>query len=69
MRGRTGVFWSRRGSVIAVLDDDAQIERLRYILAQGPASNLVASPADWPGASSTPALLGDMTIPADYRSP
>ena len=68
LRGRTGVFWSRRGSVIAVLDDDAQIERLRYILAQGPASNLVASPVDWPGACSTPALLGDMTIPAVYRS-
>ncbi len=68
LRGREGVFWSRRGSVIAILDGDAQIERLRYILAQGPKSNLVASPRDWPGACSTPALLGDMTIPAVYRS-
>ncbi len=68
LRDREGVFWSRRGSVIAVLDGDAQIDRLRYILAQGPKSNLVASPRDWPGACSTPALLGDMTIPAVYRS-
>ena len=68
LRGREGVFWGRRGSVIAVLDGEAQIERLRYILAQGPKSNLVASPRDWPGACSTPALLGDMTIPAVYRS-
>ncbi len=68
LRDREGVFWSRRGSVIAVLDGDAQIDRLRYILAQGPKSNLVASPRDWPGACSTPALLGDMTVPAVYRS-
>ena len=68
LRGREGVFWGRRGSVIAVLDGAAQIDRLRYILAQGPKSNLVASPTDWPGACSTPALLGDMTIPAVYRS-
>ncbi len=38
LRGREGVFWGRRGSVIAVLDADAQIDRLRYILAQGPKS-------------------------------
>ena len=68
LRDREGVFWSRRGSVIAVLDGDAQIDRLRYILAQGPKSNLVVSPRDWPGACSTPALLSDMTIPAVYRS-
>jgi REP element-mobilizing transposase RayT len=68
LREREGTFWSRRASVIAVLDGAAQIDRLRYILAQGPKSNLVASPRDWPGACSTRALLGDMTIPAVYRS-
>lgn len=68
LRGREGVFWSRRGSVIAVVDDEAQIARLRYILAQGPKSGLVASPSDWPGACSTPALLGDMRVPAHYTS-
>jgi hypothetical protein len=68
LRKREGVFWSRRGAVIAVLDGAAQIERLRYLLAQGPKSKLVASPKDWPGACSTPALLGDMTVRASYRS-
>ena len=62
------MFWSRRGSVIAVVDDAAQIARLRYILAQGPKAGLVASPADWPGACSTPALLGDMKVPAVYTA-
>ncbi len=56
LRGRAGTFWSRRGTVITVLDGDAQIDRLRYILAQGPAANLGASPTDWPGACSPPAL-------------
>lgn len=68
LRGREGVFWSRRGSVIAVVDGPAQIDRLRYILAQGPKAGLVASPADWPGASSTAALLGDMQVKARYTS-
>ncbi|MBK7078564.1 MAG: hypothetical protein IPH44_40495 [Myxococcales bacterium] len=68
LRQRTGPFWSRRGMVIAVVDDDAQIARLRYLLAQGPKAGLVASPKDWEGASSTPALLGDMALPATYTS-
>lgn len=68
LRQRTGAFWSRRGMVIAVVDDDAQIARLRYLLAQGPKAGLVASPRDWEGASATPALLGDMTLPATYTS-
>lgn len=68
LRRRTGVFWSRRGMVIAVLDADAQLERLTYLLSQGPKNHLVASPRDWPGACSTPGLLGDMTQPARYKS-
>jgi hypothetical protein len=68
LRERSGVFWSRRGMVIAVVDGDAQIARLRYLLAQGPKAGLVASPKDWEGASATPALLGDMTLPATYTS-
>ncbi len=68
LRGRRGVFWSRRGAEIAIADDGAQIERLQYILAQGPAAGLVASPTAWPGASSTSALLGDMRVHATYVS-
>ncbi|MBP9170602.1 MAG: hypothetical protein KBG48_24580 [Kofleriaceae bacterium] len=68
LRGRHGAFWSRRGAEIAIVDDDAQIARLRYILAQGPAAGLVASPTSWPGASSTSALLGNMRVSATYVS-
>ncbi|MBK9032240.1 MAG: transposase [Myxococcales bacterium] len=53
LRRRRGTFWSRRGAVIAVLDPKAQVARLRYLLAQGPAPGLVCSPTQWPGASST----------------
>jgi hypothetical protein len=67
LRRRSGVFWSRRGKVIPVLDADAQLDRLTYLLSQGPKSHLVASPTDWPGACSTPGLLGDMTVPARYK--
>ena len=39
-----------------------------YLLAQGPASGLVCSPTQWPGASSTRALLDDLRVPATYVS-
>ena len=68
LRRRRGTFWSRRGAVIAVLDPKAQVARLRYLLAQGPAAGLVCSPTQWPGASSTRALLDDLRVPASYVS-
>ncbi len=68
LRRRRGTFWSRRGAVIAVLDPKAQVARLRYLLAQGPAAGLVCSPTQWPGASSTRALLDDLHVPASYVS-
>ena len=68
LRGRTGTFWSRRGAVIAVIDEGAQLARFRYIVAQGTAAGLVVSPKEWPGASSTAALLGDMRVTATYTS-
>jgi hypothetical protein len=68
LRGWDGPFWSRRCRVIAVLDDAAAVDRLRYIIAQGVVAGLVASPRDWPGASSTPGLLGAMTISAQWLS-
>ena len=68
LRGRTGTFWSRRGAVIAVIDERAQLARFRYIVAQGTAAGLVVSPKEWPGASSTAALLGDMRVTATYTS-
>ena len=62
MHGWRGHFWGRRGRPIAVIDDDAQIGRLRYLIAQGCKEGLVITPRDWPGASSLPGLLGDMEM-------
>jgi len=57
-----GHFWARRARVIPVLDDDAVIGRMRYILAQGVKEGLVHRPEDWPGASSTRGLLGQPIV-------
>jgi hypothetical protein len=51
-------FWARRYTAIPVSDEaPAQIERLRYALSHGCKEGLVASPRDWPGASSVHAML------------
>jgi hypothetical protein len=50
--------WSRRYQAIVVSDEpEAQVARLKYLLAQGVKEGLVAHPAEWPGASSVRALL------------
>lgn len=61
--GWTGDVWARNRAV-PVLDDAAAMDRLRYVLANGVKEGLVAHPLEWPGASSTAALLGDMRIVA-----
>jgi len=58
LHGWRGAFWGRRPKVIPVLDEASMIARLRYVLAQGVKEGLVDCPEDWPGASSTPGLLG-----------
>ncbi len=51
-------FWGRRYQAILVSDEpEAQIARLRYLLAHGVKEGLVASPVEWPGAHSARALL------------
>lgn len=51
-------FWSRRFRDIPVSDEpEAQVERLRYILAHGVKEGLVTRCRDWPGAHSVGALL------------
>ena len=50
-------FWSGRYRAIVVADEDAAIQRLRYILSNGCKEGLVDSPADWPGVSCVLALL------------
>lgn len=50
-------FWGRRYQAILVSnEEEAQIERLRYVLAHGAKEGLVASPLDWPGAHCARAL-------------
>jgi len=56
--GWKGRFWSRRYHAAVVSDEDcAQIERLRYLLSHGCKEGLVASPTEWPGATSVHAKL------------
>ena len=61
--GWEGKLWSRRYQSIAVSDEDeAQIDRLRYLLANGVKEDLVARVRDWPGIGSARALLEDETL-------
>ncbi len=54
----TEKFWGRRYQAILVSNEEpAQVERLLYILRHGCKENLVRRPSEWPGASSTQALL------------
>ena len=52
-----GTFWERRYSAEPVLDDEALVERLRYILSQGVKDGLVRKCRDWPGLSSLRMLV------------
>ncbi len=51
-------FWSRRYRAIPVTGElDAQIERLRYMLAHGCKEGFVLTPGEWPGVHCVDALL------------
>ena len=51
-------FWSRRYRAIVVSGEaGAQIERLKYVLANGCKEGLVGRPQDWPGVHAAKALL------------
>jgi REP element-mobilizing transposase RayT len=53
-------FWSRRYQAILITQEErAQVERLKYLLAQGCKEGLVERPQDWPGAHAVRALLGE----------
>jgi hypothetical protein len=50
LTGWTGKIWERRYQAILISDEEeAQVERLRYVLAHGVKENLVARLRDWPG--------------------
>lgn len=59
--GWTGAFWERRFSAETVLDDEAALARLRYILAHGVKEGLVSRVLEWPGVSCARLLLGTMS--------
>ena len=53
-----GRFWADRYSAIVVSNEEqAQVGRLQYVLSNGCKEGLVARPHEWPGASTTSALL------------
>lgn len=55
--------WARRYRAIVVSEEpEAQVGRLRYLLSQGVKEGLVERPEEWPGASSTLALLHDEPV-------
>lgn len=57
LRKWSGPFWARRYHHIQISDEDeAQIARLRYLLAHGVKEDLVAHARDWPGVHSARAL-------------
>jgi REP element-mobilizing transposase RayT len=53
----TGSLWQRRFAAEPVLDDDAAVDRLRYILSHGVKEGLVRQPSEWPGLSCLRLLL------------
>jgi REP-associated tyrosine transposase len=58
-----GPLWPRPYTDVQVSHEpEAQLNTLRYLLAQGCKEGLVASPKHWPGASSTKALLSGNEI-------
>jgi len=55
--GWRGSFWGRRYSAEPILDENALLERVRYVLSHGVKEGLVRRCRDWPGLSCLPLLL------------
>jgi len=53
-----GGLWERRYSAEPVIDDEAMVGRLRYILSHGVKEGLVRRCSEWPGLSCVAQLLG-----------
>ena len=51
------VFQGRYSMIVVTKEEGAQVERLRYLLAQGCKENLVERLREWPGVHSVRALL------------
>jgi hypothetical protein len=58
LHGWEDKIWSRRYQAIVVSgEEEAQIARLRYLLANGTKEGLIARPQDWPGVHVARALV------------
>ena len=57
--GWRGSFWERRYSAEPVLDEEALLEKLQYILSHGVKEGLVRTIREWPGLNSLPEMRGD----------
>lgn len=67
--GEDGHLWQRRfRSIPVAAQEEAQIERLRYILRHGVKERLVARCRDWPGATSLPWLLDGTALKGVWHS-
>lgn len=56
-------IFEKRVSVLPIApDEDSQVARLRYVLAQGTKENLVKSPRDWLGATGVHQLENDKEL-------
>jgi REP element-mobilizing transposase RayT len=55
--GWRGAFWERRYSAEPVLDEEALLARIRYILSHGVKEGLVPTCQEWPGLSSLSMML------------
>jgi len=61
-------LWGRRYQAIPILDDDALVGRLRYIMSHGCKEGLVADPEEWPGVTSLPALVHGKTLRGTWHN-
>ena len=64
--GFKGQVWARRYRPIAILTDEALRERVKYLMAQGCAANLVATPRAWPGVNCVDALCRGAELKGTY---
>ena len=63
LHGWRDKFWSRPYRHMVVSDEpEAQLARLRYLLANNTKEGLVASPLDWPGPNMARSVLRDETL-------
>jgi REP element-mobilizing transposase RayT len=58
LHGRRGPLWQRRYSAEPVLDTDAMVDRIAYIVSNPVTAHAVATAEIWPGLSSISDLTG-----------